>query len=238
MRQRHARAAGVARRGVWGVLAAIAVIGLAVAAGAADKEAKPVGPTAEGAQRRLSVGNQRFRSGKPARPNQDAARRAELAKGQKPFASVLSCADSRVPPEVVFDQGLGDLFVVRTAGEAVDQSALGSLEYGAEHLHIPLLLVLGHERRGAVVATAEAVERGGEVTGGIGFLVSAIKPAVEKAKGQAGDKVHNAIVEQVKQVVAQLQGSKPVLNELVEGGRLKIVGGLYDSDTGAVEFLK
>ena len=206
---------------------------------AAPKPVKePVAPSAAQAAQWLAQGNQRYCAGKPQHPRQDAARRGELVAGQHPFAVVLSCADSRVPPEVLFDQGLGDLFVVRTAGEVVDNAALGSLEYGAEHLHVPLLLVLGHERCGAVAATLEAVEKGGTAEGGIGFLINAIKPAVVAAKDQPGEKLHNCVIEQVRRVMAQLTESKPILAELAEAGKLKIVGAVYGLETGAVEFLK
>ena len=152
---------------------------------------------------------------------------------QHPHAEVLSCSDSRVPPEIIFDQGLGDLFVVRVAGNVATDTELGSLEYGAEHLHIPLLVVLGHESCGAVTAAVQ----GGETEGHIAALISLIKPAVDKSRGMPGNLVANAVRTNVQMVVQQLRSSTPVLSELVAHGKLKIVGGVYSLKTGQVTWL-
>ncbi|MEW5802196.1 MAG: carbonic anhydrase [bacterium] len=197
---------------------------------AAAKEAAS-GVNGNQALEALMAGNKRYTAVKNTYPNQTAERRAELVKGQKPFAIILSCSDSRVPPEIIFDQGLGDLFVIRVAGNVVDDIALGSIEYAAEHLGTPLIMVLGHEKCGAVTATVE----GGEAPGHIGSFTKAIKPAVEKAKDQPGDKVDNTVKANVELIVEQLKVSKPILSELVKEGRLKIVGARYDLDTGAVD---
>lgn len=138
----------------------------------------------EEALKRLMEGNKRYAKGKSTDINESLARRAKVVKRQRPFAMVFSCVDSRVPPELVFDRGLGDLFVIRTAGEVVDSAVMGSLEYGAYELEIPLLLVLGHEKCGAVKATMEAVASGGEVDGSIGYLVDALRPAVENTPSE------------------------------------------------------
>jgi carbonic anhydrase len=183
--------------------------------------------------KRLMEGNKRYVDIKYAHPHQTKYRRDLMAKGQHPFAIVLSCSDSRVPPEVVFDRGLGDLFVVRVAGNIADDAAIGSIEYAAEHLHAPLLLVLGHERCGAVDATV----KGGEVPGHIGSLTRAIAPAVEKAKGKPGDLLDNAVRANVEMVTAKLAASKPILAALVHEGKLKVAGARYDLDTGVVELL-
>lgn len=203
----------------------LALIGAFItAASAADKPSDPL--------QRLVDGNQRFVAGQPEHPRQSPARRAELAESQAPFAVVLACADSRVAPEIVFDQGLGDLFVVRVAGNVIDNTALGSIEYAVEHLHAPLVVVLGHERCGAVTAAV----KGGHADGHIHSIVQAIEPAVQAAKSGPGDAVDNTIRANVRRVTMQLQHAEPILAELVKAGKVKVVGGRYDLDTGAVEF--
>ena len=192
------------------------------------------GLNAEQALQNLRDGNKRYVAGVPLHPHQSAQRRAEIAKSQHPFAMILSCTDSRVPPEVLFDQGLGDLFVVRTAGNIVDDVVLGSLGYGAEHLGVSLIVVLGHERCGAV----DAAVQGGEAAGHIGKLIECIRPAVERSKARAGDPVHNAVRANVELVVSQLSTSDPVLSEMVQHGKLLVVAARYDLDTGAVEILR
>jgi carbonic anhydrase len=151
-----------------------------------------------------------------------------VVAGQSPFAVILGCADSCVPPEVFCDQGLGDLFVVRNAGNVVDEVVLGSLEYGVEHLGAPLVVVLGHTQCGAVTAAVQ----GGHAAGHIGSIVDRRQPAVAAASRQAGDAVLNAIRANVQQAVAALQACQPILAEAVKLGQLKIVGGLYHLDTG------
>jgi carbonic anhydrase len=187
---------------------------------------------------RLQAGAARFTSGNVSRPDQSVTYRAALAKGQHPFATILSCVDSRVPPEIVFDQGLGDLFVARTAGQVVDHAVLGSIQYGVAELKIPLLVVLGHEKCGAVKATVEAVEKKSAPMGNdIDALVVAIKPAVEKSvEEKAGDLVDASVRNNVANIVAAL-GKKPILTAAVKAGALKIVGARYDLDAGSVEFL-
>lgn len=166
-------------------------------------------------------------------PHETLARQRELVTGQHPHAEILSCADSRVPPEIIFDQGLGDLFTVRVAGNVATDTEIGSLEYGAEHLHIPLLVVLGHESCGAVTAAVQ----GGNTKGHIAALVSLIKPAVDSSHGMPGDPVANAVRSNVRLVVQQLRSSTPILSELVAHGKLKIIGGVYSLETGEVTWL-
>ncbi len=182
----------------------------------------------------LLQGNKRFVSGKMKRPHQTAARRVALSKGQSPFAIILCCADSRVPPEILFDQGLGDLFVIRVAGNILDDANLASIEYAAEHLGVGLMMVLGHEKCGAVSATVN----GGKLPGHLGSLVQAIKPAVDECRGKAGDLLDNTVVANVKRVVSQVKLSKPILNKLVAEKKLRVVGGRYDLDTGAVTLVE
>ena len=182
--------------------------------------------------KRLMDGNARYVSGKSAHANQDRARRAEVAKGQKPFAMILSCADSRVPPEILFDQGLGDLFVVRVAGNIADSHALGSLEYGAQVLGARFLMVLGHEYCGAV----DAAVKGGHVGGNIDSILDVIAPAAGRAKADPAktDLLDRAVVENVREVLAAISKRSPALAGMAAKGELKIVGARYDLDSGAV----
>lgn len=189
--------------------------------------------TADSALTELKTGNAHHARHQYQHPHEAVARQRELVAGQHPHAEILSCADSRVPPEIVFDQGLGDLFVVRVAGNVATDTEIGSLEYGAEHLHIPLLVVLGHESCGAVTAAVQ----GGDADGHIAALISLIKPAVDMSRGMPGDPVANAVRSNVQKVVLQLRSSTPILSELVAHGKLKIVGAVYSLETGEVMWL-
>lgn len=204
----------------------------AAGAHAADAAFHPPAGSAQEPLQRLIAGNQRFQSGATQGAGRDAARRAEVAKAQHPFAIVLTCADSRVSPEIVFDAGLGELFVVRSAGHVIDDHALGSIEYAAEHLHAHTLLVVGHERCGAVAAAMQ----GGELPGHIGSLVTAIQPGI--AQANRGNAATDACVKaNVLATVAALQQCNPILSEMVHKGELTVRGAVYDLDTGAVEIL-
>lgn len=182
---------------------------------------------------RLTAGNQRYVQNMATRPDQTAARRTQLAVGQHPFAIILGCSDSRVAPEIVFDQGLGDLFVVRVAGNVLDDEGIGSLEYAVEHLHVPLIVVLGHSKCGAVTAAVS----GEPAPGHIGAIVDALKPAVKATRGQPGDPVELTVNANVQRVVSELKASKPILAEHLGNGTLKIVGAKYDLSSGSVELL-
>ncbi len=191
--------------------------------------------TAEQALQKLMDGNARFVSGEVEHPNQDAERCNEVTSGQHPFAIIVSCSDSRIPPEIIFDQGVGDIFIIRTAGQVLDDAALGSIEYGAEHLGVPLVVVLGHDSCGAVKATVE----GGEAPGHIASLVEAIQPAVDEARNETSeDEVLDAAIDNnIENIVYQLETSEPILGELVEEGELTIVGARYHLDSREVEIL-
>ncbi len=189
---------------------------------------------ADQALHQLKEGNRRYVAEEMARPNQTADRRAEVAKGQKPFAIVFGCVDSRVPPELVFDRGIGDLLVIRTAGHALDSASLNSVEFGVHELGIPLVIVLGHQTCAAVAATIVAVEKRAKPHGAVTSLVKAIKPAVQKVRGQPGDLLDNAVKANVELTVRRLMGSK-ILAEFIEKGKIRIVGARYDLGTGAVE---
>lgn len=189
--------------------------------------------TADSVLAELKSGNGHHVVHRYQHPHETLERRRQLVSGQHPHAEILSCSDSRVPPEIVFDQGLGDLFIVRVAGNVATDTEIGSLEYGAEHLHIPLLVVLGHESCGAVTAAVQ----GGPPEGHIAVLVDLIKPAVEKSRGMQGDPVGNAVRANVEMVVKQLRTSTPILSELVAHGKLRIVGAVYSIETGSVTWL-
>jgi carbonic anhydrase len=188
--------------------------------------------TPDAALRQLMAGNERFVAQKRKSPHQDVVRLTEVAKGQKPFAAILGCADSRVPSEIVFDQGLGDLFVCRVAGNIAIAEEIGSLEFGAAVLGTKVIMVMGHERCGAVDATL----KGNSVPGQIGSLLDAIRPSLALAKGLPGDPLENACKANVAYQVEQLKKS-PVLTDLITAGKLKIVGGYYDLDKGTVSLI-
>ena len=183
---------------------------------------------------KLKEGNGRYTSGNVQHPGQTAERRTELAKTQHPFAAVVSCSDSRVPPEIVFDQGLGDLFVVRVAGNVINDEGLGSVEYTVDHLGTRLILVLGHQSCGAVKAARETIAAKGKAPGHIESLVTAIKPAVEAT---AKDDLETTVKANVRNVVQALRSSTPILKAKVDSGEIQVIGGYYSLDTGAVTFL-
>jgi carbonic anhydrase len=184
---------------------------------------------ADEALNRLKAGNERFAQSKVSAGQPVAERRAATAKAQHPFAIIVGCADSRTSPEIIFDQGIGDLFVVRTAGNLVDDYALGSIEYAVEHLGTRLIVVLGHERCGAV----QAALAGGSAPGHIEALVRAIQPAVAASKEMKGDPLTNAVHENDAEVAATIR-KRAELGELAS--QVRIVEGYYDLDTGKVEW--
>lgn len=205
------------------------------AAGGAHAAAPSVTP--DQALQNLKDGNARYVAGTPQNPRRDAKRRSEtVSGGQHPFAIILSCADSREPVEILFDQGVGDLFVVRIAGNVSDVDELGTMEYGAEHLGAPLIVVLGHTKCGAVTA----VVKGDHVHGNIPQLVDNIIPAAKKVKdkGVTGDAaISEAIKANVMQSIEDAFKNSDILRELVVAGKLKIVGGVYDLEKGTVDWM-
>lgn len=194
------------------------------------------GISAEAALARLKAGNERFRGEHLKHPDQGLVRVHELEAGQHPYAVIVSCSDSRVPPEIVFDEGLGDLFVVREAGHVADAATLGSVEYAVEHLHAHLVVVLGHEQCGAVAAASEVITKNARPEGHIVNLVDAIRPAVERAKSGRGDLLARAVRANVDLVTETLRGSHPILFDHLAEGSVKVVGGVYDLHTGAIEW--
>jgi carbonic anhydrase len=183
---------------------------------------------------KLKEGNGRYTSGNLQHPGQTTERRTELAKNQHPFSVVLSCSDSRVPPEIVFDQGLGDLFVVRVAGNVIDDHGLGSIEYAIDHLGVRLILILGHQSCGAVKAAKETIAAKGKAPGHIQSLVNAIRPAVEATL--KGD-LEATTQANVKNVVQALRLSTPILKPKIDSREVEVIGAYYSVDTGAVTFL-
>lgn len=186
------------------------------------------------ALQKLIDGNKRFVEGKSIRPNQDYNRIKEVAGAQHPFATIVGCSDSRVPNEIIFDQGVGDLFIVRTAGQVSTYASWGSIEFAEEVLGTKLIVVLGHTQCGAVNAAVTLPE----VPGHIVTLINAIKPAVARARMLPHDNLLEAsIKENVLMQVEQLKNLEPVLAKRVREGSIKIVGAIYHLNTGKVEFI-
>lgn len=194
------------------------------------------GSTPENGIARLKAGNARFVANPAEALTIDAASRAAVARGQAPFATVVSCADSRVPPEVIFHAGLGELFVVRAAGHVADHSVLASVEYGAEHLHIPLVVVMGHEMCGAVKAAVETPP-GTSLGPNLDYLLKAIRPAVARTAGQPADvRLRAAVLENVEETINDLVTKSSVLRHLSDAGTVKLIGAYYELASGRVHF--
>ena len=186
---------------------------------------------------KLFSGNKTFCDDNPTPKNIGKEKRQELTKGQHPFATVLTCSDSRVAPEYIFNQGLGDIFVVRVAGNVVEPTTLGSIEYAAEHLNTPLLVIMGHSQCGAVKA---AVESTGEAEGNIGAILKKIMPAVETAKKANKGKEETldiAIHENIKNVYKDIMENSKIVSHLVHEGKLKVIGAEYYLDSGQAEII-
>ncbi|RFP63376.1 carbonic anhydrase [Hymenobacter lapidiphilus] len=178
-------------------------------------------------------GNRRFVEDKSIKPRQDRAALTNTEKGQKPFAVIVGCSDSRVPNEIIFDQGVGDLFIIRTAGQVMAQASYGSIEFATAVLGSKLLVVLGHQSCGAVDA---AIKRP-DVPGHIVTLVNSVKPAAEKTKNMPGNRLDNTIRQNVIDQVNELRDLEPLLSKEYQNGEILIVGGVYNLATGKVEFL-
>ena len=195
--------------------------------------------TADQALATLKEGNAKFLTDSPLRAVQGRERRLEIARGQTPFAVLVSCSDSRVPPEVLFGRGLGELFIVRNAGNTVDTVALGSIEYAIAVLGVPLVVVLGHERCGAVEAALSVVEKNTIFPGSLNQMIEPILPAalIARSGGAKGEELLDAAVrENVRRVVTRIRNSEPVLMNPIRDGKVKVVGARYDLDDGSVDF--
>ena len=196
--------------------------------------------TASDALKRLRKGNWRFVNGKnDIARSIGEARRAELIDGQKPFAVVLACSDSRVPVELIFDQGLGELFVIRVAGNIVAPSQIGSIEYAAARLGVRLVVVLGHSNCGAVEAALQALTEKQDIASPhLRSIVDSIRPAIEPLIGESEDvTLRKAVLANVRQSAEQLRRGSQLLEQLIESGDLTVVGAKYSIETGEVRFL-
>jgi carbonic anhydrase len=185
------------------------------------------------ALKRLKAGNARFAADQPSKRDVSKARRAEVAKGQKPFAVVLACADSRVAPELIFDQGLGDIFVLRVAGNISEPAVLGSIEFAIQYVNTPLIVVLGHESCGAVKAAID----GSKFDGNLGWLVQRIEPGKDLPK-DAKEALAKGIKNNTVRQAQLLSEQSKVIDEFVRGKRVQIVAGVYSLDSGKVEWLE
>lgn len=188
--------------------------------------------SADEALKRIMEGNTRYVKDKLIHPDRTSDRREAVSSKQYPIATIVGCSDSRVAPEIIFDQGIGDIFVVRVAGNVVGEIELNSIDYAADILHAPLIIVLGHENCGAVSAVIE-----GKATDDIAAIAHLIQPAFEIAKQEEGNLLENTVKENVRLVVRYLEQT-PILKSLIEKGQVKIVGAYYHLNTGEVKILK
>ncbi|RJK95298.1 carbonic anhydrase [Vallicoccus soli] len=232
---RRGAMAALALAGVGTAVGAPAAVGAVGAVGAGQDEDWPT--TAQQALRRLLRGNARFAAGRARHRGQDVDAVHETAGGQHPYVIMLGCSDSRVPPEIVFDEGVGAVFDQRVAGGIVGPAVLGSIEFAVGEFAPPLLVVLGHERCGAVAATAEVVEHGGHAPEHVQTIVDAIRPAVLAVRDEPGDLVENAVRENTRLVARRLVRRSGIIREAVQGGRLEVLAARYDLDTGRVRLL-
>jgi len=234
----------VSRRTLFGATASAAAAA-ALVAGATPAAATPGRRTndpratplnADQAWRKLVAGNDRFVAGKQKHPHESLAWRESLVAGQNPFAVVLSCADSRVSPELVFDEGLGDLFVIRAAGEVLDTAVVGSIEYAIEHLGVPLIVIVGHQSCGAVGAAIELVQHNAEFTGDIATLVRTIEPAVRAtpANNNADAFFDACVAEQARRAAKYLQERSNIISNAVAHHGVKVFSATYELETGKV----
>jgi carbonic anhydrase len=197
----------------------------------------PAGPPADEVLKRLLEGNQRFMKGEAASPRRGPDNFRPLAEGQRPIAVIVGCSDSRVPPELLFDQGVGDLFVIRVAGNVVKGAGApvkGSIEYGVAELGASLVMVLGHSECGAVKAAIKHLDDKDALPGAIEPLVNSIRPAVVKARSMQGNLLDNALRANVAIGVETLRSLQPIVAPAVKRGQVKVVGAMYDLRTGSV----
>lgn len=239
LNRRHLLTAGIA------TVASTGLAGVHANAQEQSTASKPV-PTKDGvttlspdeALQYLVDGNQAFIDGKDSNPRMGSKRRLELAKGQAPFCAYVTCSDSRVPPELLFGRGLGELFIIRNAGNTVDTAAMGSIEYAVAVLKVPLVVVMGHESCGAVDAARKVVEENARFPGAIDDMIHPILPAVLAVRNEEGKvNLDDAVHENVRQIVNRLRKeSDPIMLEPQRRGELKVVGAYYDLDQGRVDF--
>lgn len=177
-------------------------------------------------------GNKRFYTGHLSHIDQSQQRVHAVAKDQHPYAVVITCSDSRVVPEILFDYGLGDIFNIRVAGNVLDESVLGSVEYSVAHLNVPVVLILGHKRCGAVTATVHHDNPHNHIN----YIIRQIAPAVKSAENEPGDIIDNAVRNNVANMITKLKEQSDIVISAIEKGKLSVIGGYYDLDSGRVEF--
>lgn len=217
-------------------IAAVASLPTGHLIGAEKTTRQQTAPSPDQSLEMLMKGNARYVSGDMNMRDFYADRKA-LASGQSPHSAILACSDSRVAPELAFDQSRGDLFVVRVAGNFVNQDGLASLEYTTKILGTPLIMVLGHTQCGAVAATIDAVKNHAQLPGHLPEMVRAIEPAVKKARGQTGNTLLNTIKENIVFNANKLKTAQPIIAELVEKKKVQVVGALYHLKTGKIELV-
>ena len=230
----------VSRRKFISFAAPLGLAGSRIAAAASPQGSSRRSLTADEALRELLDGNRRFRSGNRLTPRGRPEDFFALTHGQAPEAVVVSCADSRVPPEILFDVGVGDIFVVRVAGNVINGAGVavkGSIEYAVAELNVPLILVLGHSGCGAVKAAIQHIDDKDSLPGAIRGLVELIRPAVAMSKGMPGDPLENAVRKNVEIGVKRLQELEPIVASQVKDRKASVFGGVYDLHTGAVTLI-
>jgi carbonic anhydrase len=215
-------------------MAAISILGTRGAFAAGAKTSV----TADEALAKLKAGNEKFVAAPQLCAADISAQRDRVAQGQTPWATILSCSDSRVPPELLFGGlGVGELFIVRNAGNMADTAASGTIEYGAAELGVPLIVVMGHERCGAVAAACAVVEKHAKFPGSIGPMVAAIVPAARAAHQMAGDFIDNTVRASAKRTAMKVATKSKIVSHLVKANSVKVMAAYYSLDTGRVEFL-
>jgi carbonic anhydrase len=231
--------AALNRRKFMGIAATgVAAAGLWTVGGALSPSFAKTSMTADEALAKLKAGNEKFVTAPQLCAAELVNNRSVVAKGQSPWATVLTCADSRVSPELIFGGvGLGELFVCRNAGNVADTAVMGTIEYGAEHLGSPLVVVMGHSRCGAVQAACDVVEKAAKLPGSIKPMVDAIVPAAKAMKGKGGDFVDLSVRENARLNAEKVMAESEIVKELAHEGKVKVVYARYDLDTGKVEFI-
>ena len=206
---------------------------LLLLAGVLHAQIPSTGPSVEVALSWLRYGNERHAAGKAVHWHQTIGRRQAVAKAQKPFAIIVSCSDSSVPPEILFDQGIGDLFVIRVAGPTMGERELAIIEFAAGEFRVPLAIVMGHQHCSLVAAAM----RRGPASGAMGVLLAPIAVSTARAQGLPGDSIENATLAHVDNTVALIRDAEPMLAPLVRAGKLKVVGSYYNAGSGEVRWL-
>ena len=217
--------------------ASLAAVGF-LGGGPSFAEGPATSVTADEAIARLKAGNEKYVNGPQLCEVDLVSHREQVAKAQAPWGTIIACSDSRVPPELLFGGvGVGELFVARNAGNMVDTATMGTIEYGAQHLGVPLVVVMGHKRCGAVSAACAVVEKHEKFPGSIGPMVMAIVPTAKAVHGKPGDFVDNTVRESAKRTAKKIANTSHIISHLIKGNKVKVLAAYYDLDDGHVEFL-